>query len=112
MGNKTKNWMFVLACLCSVLMVVIIAMSAKPNEMQKFDTSIIEANWCDGSEGERVRMVGAWWYADGVVEDEQGQLWAVDSDVTANDFLLLWIADNYTKDDVTDDYVIKVWREV
>ena len=42
---------------------------------QMFDTSIIEAQWCGGFEDGTVRMVGAWWYADGVVEDEQGQLW-------------------------------------
>ena len=39
---------------------------------QMFDTSIIENMWCGGFEDGTVRMVGAWWYADGVVEDEQG----------------------------------------
>ena len=49
-------------------------------EVQKqssFDTSIIENNWCGGFEEGTIRMVGAWWYADGVVEDEQGQLWEI-----------------------------------
>jgi hypothetical protein len=56
-------------------------------------------------------MVGAWWYADGVVEDEQGQLWAVEQSINHDDWLMLWIADNHTPDNTTDDVVIKVWRE-
>ena len=78
---------------------------------QAFDTSIIEAQWCGGFEDGTVRMVGAWWYADGVVEDEQGQLWGIDQEVSMEDFLLLWIADNNTPDKTTDDVIIKVWRE-
>lgn len=78
---------------------------------QMFDTSIIEAQWCGGFYDGTVRMVGAWWYADGVVEDEQGQLWAVEQSINTDDFLLLWIADNNTPDNTTDDLIIKVWRE-
>ena len=83
-------------------------------EVQKqsgFDTSIIENMWCGGFEDGTVRMVGAWWYADGVVEDEQGQLWAVEQSINTDDFLLLWIADNNTPNNTTDDLIIKVWRE-
>lgn len=83
-------------------------------EVQKqsgFDTSIIENNWCGGFTDGQVRMVGAWWYADGVVEDEQGQLWAVEQSINADDFLMLWIADNNTPNNTVDDVVIKVWRE-
>ena len=76
-----------------------------------FDTSIIENNWCGGFCDGQVRMVGAWWYADGVVEDEQGQLWGIDQEVSMEDFLLLWIADNNTPNNTTDDLIIKVWRE-
>lgn len=78
---------------------------------QMFDTSIIEAQWCGGFEDGTVRMVGAWWYADGVVEDEQGQLWAVEQSVNHDDWLMLWIADNNTPNNTVDDVVIKVWRE-
>ena len=78
---------------------------------QNFDTSIIENQWCSGFEDGTVRMVGAWWYAEGVVEDEQGQLWGIDQQVTQEDFLLLWIADNHTPNNTIDDVVIKVWRE-
>lgn len=83
-------------------------------EVQKqsgFDTSIIENNWCGDFCDGTVRMVGAWWYADGVVEDEQGQLWAVEQSINTDDFLMLWIADNNTPNNTTDDLIIKVWRE-
>ena len=78
---------------------------------QMFDTTPIEQAWCGGFTDGTVRMVGAWWYADGVVEDEQGQLWGIEQDIDKEDFLLLWIADNNTPDKTTDDIVIKVWRE-
>ena len=76
-----------------------------------FDTSIIETQWCGGFEDGTVRMVGAWWYADGVVEDEQGQLWGIEQSINIDDFLLLWIADNNTPDNTEDDIIVKVWRE-
>lgn len=84
-------------------------------EAQKsmFDTSWIEEAWCQGEEFGTIRMIGAWKYADGIVRDEQGCLWAVDiPGVSEEDFLLLWLADNHTSDDTTDDIIIKVWREV
>jgi hypothetical protein len=76
-----------------------------------FDTSIIEQAWCGSFTDGTIRMVGAWYYTDGVVEDNQGQLWAVEESVTTEDFLLLWIADNNTPNKTTDDIIIKVWRE-
>lgn len=78
---------------------------------QMFDTTPIEQAWCGGFTDGVVRMVGAWWYADGVVEDEQGQLWGIEQTIDKGDFLLLWIADNNTPDKATDDIIIKVWRE-
>ena len=78
---------------------------------QMFDTTPIEQAWCGGFDDGTVRMVGAWWYADGVVEDEQGQLWGIEQSIDKEDFLLLWIADNNTPDKTTDDIIIKVWRE-
>ena len=76
-----------------------------------FDTSIIENNWCGDFCDGTIRMVGAWWYADGVVEDEQGQLWGIEQSINTDDFLMLWIADNHTPNNTTDDLIIKVWRE-
>ena len=78
---------------------------------QAFDTTSIEQAWCGDFIDGTVRMVGAWWYADGVAEDEQGQLWGIEQSIDKEDFLLLWIADNNTPDKTTDDVIIKVWRE-
>ena len=78
---------------------------------QMFDTSVIEAEWCGGFTDGTIRMVGAWHYADGVVEDETGELWGLDVEIAENDFLLLWIADNNTPNKTTDDIIIKTWRE-
>ena len=80
-------------------------------EEQAFDITPIEQAWCGDFEDGTVRMVGAWWYADGVIEDEQGQLWGIEQNIDKEDFLLLWIADNNTPDKTTDDIIIKVWRE-
>ena len=82
----------------------------------KFDTSWIENNWGVGEDEGTIRMISATVYArEGnllTLEDEAGELWCVE-DVTVedNDCILLWIVDNHTEDDVTDDVVIKVYTE-
>lgn len=124
----TNPWtIFTLTMLCVVLFAVVMGRTfpaqagmveqepvVKYVEVIKdtpFDTSIIESQWCGGFEDGTIRMVGAWWYADGVVEDEQGQLWGIEQAIDKEDFLLLWIADNHTPNNTTDDLIIKVWRE-
>jgi hypothetical protein len=125
----TNKWTtFTLAMMCVVLGACLIgkaqtAQATAPVEQEpiikyvevikeeNFDTSIIEAQWCGGFYDGTIRMVGAWWYADGVVEDEQGQLWGIEQNIEETDFLLLWIADNHTPDNTVDDIIIKVWRE-
>ena len=82
----------------------------------KFDTSWIENNWGAGEDEGTIRMISATVYArEGnllTLEDEAGELWCVeDVTVADNDCILLWIADNHTEDDVTDDVVIKVYTE-
>lgn len=74
--------------------------------------------WCgDGWEDGTIRMVGAWMVEDDeglyTLEDETGNLWQVaDVCIYPDDFLLLWIADSNTPDDVGDDLIIKAWAEV
>ena len=77
----------------------------------EFDNSIIEQTLCHGLDYGTIRMVGAWWYDDHVIEDEMGNLWNIEQDVGENDFLLVWIVDNFTPDNVEDDAIVKVWRE-
>lgn len=84
--------------------------------MRVFDTYAIE-RWCGSevSQG-KVRMLGA--KVVGIedalytLEDEAGELWLVDSvALDSTDNVLLWIADNDTVNDTTDDVVIKVFIE-
>lgn len=76
-----------------------------------FDTSIIEDNWCGNFSDGTIRMVGAWQYERQLVEDETGDVWYIEEPVQADDFLLLWIADNHTPNNTEDDIIVKVWRE-
>lgn len=78
-----------------------------------FDTSAL-SQWCGDSRLGKVRMIGAGQAegeSKGKVEDEQGNRWNVIADYEDNDTLLLWVADNHTPQDVSDDVVVKVWRE-
>ena len=82
----------------------------------KFDTSWIEDNLGACEDEGTIRMISATVYArEGnllTLEDEAGELWCVeDVTVADNDCILLWIANNHTEDDVTDDVVIKVYTE-
>ena len=86
------------------------------SKRSEFDTSWIENNWGAGEDEGTIRMISATVYArEGnllTLEDEAGELWCVeDVTVADNDCILLWIADNHTEDDVTDDVVIKVYIE-
>ena len=62
-------------------------------------------------------MIGAWLYGqdnngDPIVVDEKGELWTIPGyEVESDDFLLLWIADNNTVEDVHDDIIMKIWTE-
>ena len=83
-------------------------------DVQEYDVSAIaEELHCDDG---TVRVVSAKVYERQgniiTLEDSTGELWCVE-DVTVedNDCILLWIADNHTEDDVTDDVVIKVYTE-
>lgn len=81
---------------------------------QMFDTHALN-DWCSGYDEGTIRMVegfpieytGDSW----LVEDGYGQMWEISVDVEPCDFLLLWIADNHTPNNVEDDVVIKTWRE-
>ena len=77
------------------------------------DTQVIEVDWALGYEGDTVRMVCGWMFDTDTIEDQEGNVWEVENmDLSENDFLLLWISDSKTVDDVSDDVIIKVWREV
>ena len=55
---------------------------------------------------ELIREVYAWYYEDGTVEDEQGQLWYFNLAQEEGQMWKLWINDNGTPHNPTDDAVI------
>lgn len=83
---------------------------------ENFDVSVLE-NWGGDFSDGKIRMIGAWLYGqdnngDPIVIDENGELWTLPRyEIATEDFLLLWIADNNTEDNVHDDLVMKVWIE-
>ena len=62
-------------------------------------------------------MIGAWLYGQDnegnpIVIDERNELWTLPNfNIAPNDFLLLWIADNHTVENVQDDIIMKIWVE-
>lgn len=83
---------------------------------ENFDTSVLE-NWDGDFSDGQIRMIGAWLYGqdnngDPIVIDELGELWTLSGfEVNTDDFLLLWIVDNNSPENVHDDLVLKVWTE-
>ena len=89
----------------------------QPSETEvKFDTSALQT-WCHGDDIGTIRMVeacpvkhsaGGYW----TVEDGYGELWMLEGiGLHHDDFLMLWIADSNTPDNVMDDVIVKVWVE-
>ncbi len=89
---------------------------AEAKASSHIDTSTIECRDGGFSSG-NIRMVGAWvkGYEGNTVliEDETGNIWMMDDYyIDNNEFLLLWLADNHTPENVEDDLIIKVWTEL
>ena len=83
---------------------------------ENFDTSVLE-NWGGDFSDGKIRMIGAWLYGqdnngDPIVVDEKNELWTLSGyEVASDDFMLLWIADNNSPENVHDDLILKVWTE-
>ena len=114
-----KQFLTYLAGMLSAIILVVATVQPIPVAEAKtpshIDTSAIEMWDGDFSSG-NIRMVGAWvkGYEGNTVliEDETGNIWMMDDCyIDEQDFLLLWIADNNTPDNVHDDIVLKVWVE-
>ena len=76
------------------------------------DTTAVEVDWSLGMNGDTVRMVCGWKYIqENTIEDQMGEVWEVDCDLSENDFFLLWISDNCTPEDTSDDILVQLWRE-
>ena len=129
--NKQFGLAVVVAIMVMVLSFVLGTQAVKPEvitEVQEsvkyvevipeenFDVSVLESWSGDFSDG-KIRMIGAWLYGqdtngEPIVVDEKGELWTLFGyEVDSEDFLLLWIADNNSAENVHDDLVLKVWTE-
>ena len=53
-----------------------------------------------------VRELYAWYYEEGTVEDEECQLWYFDAAQCEGQLWKVWINDNGTPHDVTDDVIV------
>lgn len=112
-------WTFVFLVAASTILILFNSTPTGDNTMNTpsplFDTTIIDAQGAityDDDKG-RIRIVHAWGFNkdENLVEDETGNLWGVDVEFEHDEALLLMIADNNTPNDLTDDYVLRVWRE-
>ena len=112
-------WTFVFLVAMSTILILFNSTPTGDNTMSTpsplFDTTIIDAQGAityDDDKG-RIRIVHAWGFDkdENLVEDETGNLWGVDVEFEHDEALLLMIADNNTPNDLTDDYVLRVWRE-
>ena len=83
---------------------------------ENFDVSVLEGWDGDFSDG-KIRMIGAWLYGHDnngapIVVDEAGELWTLPNyEIFVEDFILLWIANNNTPENVHDDLIVKTWAE-
>ena len=115
-----KQFLAYLAGILSAAILVVTIVQPTPvaeaKAVSHIDTSAIEMWDGDFSSG-NIRMVGAWvdHYEGNTVyiEDETGNIWTMDDYYIDDDaFLLLWLADNHTPNNVEDDLIIKVWAEL
>lgn len=106
-----NNWKAILvAIICVVFCASALVYISKP-KVSNIDTSSLNS-WCGDYSDGTIRMVGAHMGENGNLVDEQGNEWDVPWELNNNFFYLAWIVNNNTPNDLTDDYVMKLWAEV
>lgn len=128
MINDTENkdyFPFVMICMTlmiviciTIAMIVLASLAGKDmgrqyqQSIQEYDVSAITEDWhCNNG---TVRMVFAKVYEKQgditTLEDSTGNLWDVAGvDIEDNANVLLWLADNHTTKDITDDVIVEVY---
>lgn len=94
----------------------IIQQYREKEENSKFALDALNS-WYEGTDKGQVRMVVAKpsGLEDGLllVEDDQGERWLINNTgVDEDSNVLLWIGNNYTEDDTTDDTIVAVYVQV
>lgn len=83
---------------------------ALPQTSYPYDLSAID-EWCGEPIG-KIRMIAGWLSNPGEIETEDGNLWGISTPgIEENDLLLIWFDDMGTPD-VSDDIIMKIWKEV
>ena len=107
----TCAMMMIIICitLAMGLLAFLVSRDMDRQTIQEYDVSAIAEEWnCDDG---TVRMVFAKVYEKQgniiTLEDSTGNLWDVEDADNAN--VLLWLADNHTINDVTDDVIVEVY---
>lgn len=68
-------------------------------------------NWCGQPEG-AIRVIGAFKVDANTLETEDGHQWDFENVIFEDGLYIMWIDNNNTPDDVTDDLPIHIWKEV
>lgn len=121
--NKTEKKLFIILTTALVAAIAILYLflflNASANEQKLRDIASQPSHWdmtalddwCGQPEG-AVRVIGAFKVDDNTLETEDGHQWNFEN-VTFDDGLyIMWIDNNNTPDDVTDDLPIHIWKEV
>ena len=101
----------ILAVIINGIMIFAICESEK-TETQVFNTASIEKQFECGFEEGACRIELAWVRPDGLLETYGGSVWEATESFPTNTQVLLWIADNHTPQDITDDIIVWMWEEV
>ena len=100
-----------LAVVINGILVFTICESEKA-ETEIFNTASIEKQFEYGFEEGACRIELSWARPDGLLETYSGSVWEVTEEFPIGTQVLLWIADNHTPEDITDDVIVWMWKEI
>lgn len=83
-----------------------------PTSSQSFhwDMTALD-DWCGQPEG-AIRVIGAFKVDDNTLETEDGHQWSFEDVAFEDGLYIMWIDNNNTPDDLTDDIPVHIWKEV
>jgi hypothetical protein len=79
-------------------------------QISSYDTSAL-----DQTNTNTIRIIKGWVIDNETIEDENGNLWNWEFEgtpPTKNTNVLIWLDNNGTQDDITDDIITNLWKEV
>ena len=109
--KKLVVLVFALAVVINGILIFAICESEK-TETEVFNTASIEKQFEYGFEEGACRIELSWVRPDGLLESYSGSVWEVTESFPTNTQVLLWIADNHTPENISDDIIVWMWEEV